>query len=97
MQGYETKVRGESNTATTYAIGSAWDHWRAYTLDASQHDRRVFPVVPGSNNYPHAVYVRRNIVFHCTPEQARVYRCESSAKAREVFEAIASINTTPEG
>ncbi len=85
MTGYETKISDAAETATTYAPRGAWDWWRAFTLDTAHHDHHAY--APGC-----AVYVRRNIVFHATPDQSRVYRCDSRAKAREVFAGIVSIN-----
>ena len=85
MLGTETKIAAPTDTATTYARGSVWDYWRAFTLDTAHHVRHVY--APGC-----AVYQRRNIVFHATPDQSRVYRCQSSALAREVFADVVSVN-----
>ena len=85
MIGTESRTAGTATAGTTYGPRSVWNTWARFTLDTAHHDMHAYGV--GC-----AVYVRRNIVFHATPDRRRVYRCESSAKARETFADIISIN-----
>lgn len=85
MIGYETRTAADATSGTTYGPRSVWESWARFTLDTAHHERHAYA-------FGSAVYVRRNVVFHATPEQQRVYRCESAAKAREVFADIISIN-----